>query len=180
MYIRFYIDMNAHNEVVDAVRAHFRQLEQDSSHMPSYGKRLHGFNFRQNEEGTYVEYDHFLMGVPTALTKEAGLNIRRVEMYEDFPRSWRDDDPPKFLMPRGVYKHPDNDAQAIVDEFQRGDGGKEHMRLRVVATTLEDAVMLFNLIRKGEIEPAEPWIDAPKAKPAEGNVLTLTIGNKEQ
>lgn len=165
MNIRFYIDMTVEgNEAVDAVKARFRRLEDEKDLYRDPKVRMYGFTFQQNEEGTYVEYDHFLVGVPTALTAETNLTIRRVEMYEDFPLPSRYDSTqgsePKFRMPRGVYEN--DGAEAIVDEFQqRGDTGGAYMRLRVVADTLEPAVTLFNLIRKGEAEPTEPWIDAP-------------------
>jgi hypothetical protein len=183
MYVRFYFDMTVQdNEVVEAVKQRFRRLEEKDSFYSSRGQTLYGFQFQQNEEGTYVQYDHFLLGVPTALTAEANLIVRRVEMYEDFPLpssyDRKEGAEPKFQMPRGVYEHTGTDAQAIVDDYQRSDSSHGHMRLRVVATNIEAAVTLFNLIRKGEIEPVEPWIDAPKTESDEGKVLALATTGK--
>lgn len=160
MIIRFYMDMTVEgNEVVDTVKARFRSKESED-YYGNGAQKIHGFGFRQNEEGTYVEYDHFLVGVPTAITAEADLTVRRVEIYEDFPMPWRSsdkDEKPKFSMPKGVYET--EGAQAIVDEYQRDSSG--YMRIRVVADTIEPAIALFNLIRKGEIEPTELWRDQP-------------------
>lgn len=179
MNIRLYITMTDENNAkAQEIRDRFRQLEDTREHFSEPKVRLYGFNLRQNEEGTYVEYDHFLVGVPTALTEEAGLEIRRVEMYEEFPNPSRFDSEkgvePKFQMPLGLYKHEESDASAIVDEFSSRNDNSSSMRLRIVATKLADAVTLFNLIRTGEIEPVEPWIDAPKGVAQGGKVLELT------
>lgn len=174
MKIRFYLDTTPASDsvktesplkgaaLVERVVNHFRIQESSDHYFSRYsGEHVDGITYKKDEQGLFVETDHFLNGVPPQFV-EAELPIKLVTMYDTATTG-----NPQF----GIYE--EDGVQAIVDPYnerrQAGRGGMmgndqlwadvPGWRIRLQGKDLESVVSLYRKFRSGQVKPTEAWDD---------------------